>query len=63
MAKDTSQKLKMTRILDMLRMDSSKEEPLTTDILCSRLMNEFQIVCDRRPFQQTYSICASMDLI
>lgn len=48
MAKDTSQKLKMTRILDMLRMDSSKEEPLTTDILCSRLMNEFQIVCDRR---------------
>lgn len=26
MAKDTSQKLKMTRIQDMLRMDSSKEE-------------------------------------
>lgn len=48
MAKDSSQKLKMTRILDMLRIDSSKEEPLTTDVLCSRLMNEFQIVCDRR---------------
>lgn len=48
MAKDVSQKLKMTRILDMLRMDSGKDAPLTTDVLCARLQNEFQIVCDRR---------------
>lgn len=48
MAKDYSQRLKMTRILDMLRTDSCEEAPLTTNTLCDRLKNEFCIVCDRR---------------
>ncbi len=32
----------------MLRMDSSKEAPLTTEEMCSRLTNDFNVVCDRR---------------
>ena len=48
MPKDYSQRLKLTRILDMLRTDSSEESPLSTNTLCSRLINEFGIVCDRR---------------
>lgn len=48
MAKDYSQRLKLTRILDILRTDSSEEAPLSTNTFCTRLKNEFGIVCDRR---------------
>lgn len=47
MAKDNWQKVKLLKMMDMLRAESSQERPLTTERIC-RSLSEQGISCDRK---------------
>lgn len=67
MAQDSYRKIKLLKLLDLLRMETDEEHPLTTTQICDRL-SSMDIICDRRTLsrdiallnQQGYEIMSSM---
>lgn len=47
MTNENTQKIKLLKLMEMLKTDSSQEHPLTTETICRRLA-AFDIKCDRR---------------
>ncbi len=47
MTNENTQKIKLLKLMEMLKEDSSPEHPLTTEIICKNLA-AFDISCDRR---------------
>ena len=47
MTNENTQKIKLLKLMEMLKADSSQEHPLTTEMICMRLA-VFDIKCDRR---------------
>ena len=47
MTNENTQKIKLLKLMEMLKKDSSPEHPLTTEIICKNLA-AFDISCDRR---------------
>ena len=47
MAQDNYRKIKLLKLLEMLRLDTDEQNPLTTNQICARL-DAMGIICDRR---------------
>lgn len=67
MAQDNYRKIKLLKLLDLLRLETDEQHPLTTSQICGRL-NEMGIICDRRTLsrdidllnEQGYEIMSTM---
>jgi len=47
MAQDNYRKIKLLKLLDMLRLETDEQHPLSTSQICGKL-NAMGIICDRR---------------
>ena len=52
-------KIKLLKLLDLLRLDTDEQHPLTTSQLCARL-GEMGIVCDRRTLSRDIALLNEM---
>ncbi len=55
MAQDNYRKIKLLKLLDILRLDSDEDHPMTTAQLCTRL-DEMGIICDRRTLSRDIAL-------
>lgn len=55
MAQDNYRKIKLLKLLDLLRMDTDEQNPLTTNQICARL-DEMGIICDRRTLSRDIAL-------
>ncbi len=55
MAQDNYRKIKLLKLLDILRLDSDEEHPMTTAQLCDRL-DRMGIICDRRTLSRDIAL-------
>lgn len=55
MAQDNYRKIKLLKLLEMLRLDSDEQHPITTNQICARL-DEMGIICDRRTLSKDIAL-------
>lgn len=55
MVQDNYRKIKLLKLLDMLRLETDEQHPLSTTEICSRL-GEMGIICDRRTLPKDIAI-------
>ena len=55
MVQDNYRKIKLLKLLDLLRVDTDEENPLTTNQICARL-EAMGIVCDRRTLSKDVAL-------
>lgn len=55
MAQDNYRKIKLLKLLEMLRLDTDEQHPMTTSQICTRL-GEMGIVCDRRTLSKDIAL-------
>lgn len=55
MAQDNYRKIKLLKLLDLLRLDTDEQHPMTTNQICSRL-EEMGIICDRRTLSKDIAL-------
>lgn len=55
MAQDNYRKIKLLKLLDLLRLDTDEQHPMTTAQICSRL-EAIGIVCDRRTLSRDIAL-------
>lgn len=55
MAQDNYRKIKLLKLLELLRLDTDEQHPMTTSRICTRL-GEMGIVCDRRTLSKDIAL-------
>ena len=55
MAQDNYRKIKLLKLLELLRLDTDEQHPMTTSQICTRL-DEMGIVCDRRTLSKDIAL-------
>ena len=55
MAQDNYRKIKLLKLLELLRMDTDEQHPMTTNQICARL-DEMGIICDRRTLSKDIAL-------
>lgn len=55
MAQDNYRKIKLLKLLDLLRLDTDEQHPMTTQQICGRL-DAMGIVCDRRTLSRDIAL-------
>lgn len=55
MAQDNYRKIKLLKLLELLRLDTDEQHPMTTNQICSRL-DEMGILCDRRTLSKDIAL-------
>lgn len=55
MAQDNYRKIKLLKLLDMLRLETDEQHPLSTSQICAKL-NAMGIICDRRTLPRDIAI-------
>lgn len=55
MAQDNYRKVKLLKLLELLRLDTDEQHPMTTNQICTRL-NKMGIPCDRRTLSKDISL-------
>lgn len=55
MAQDNYRKIKLLKLLELLRLDTDEEHPMTTSQICARL-DEMGIICDRRTLSKDIAL-------
>lgn len=55
MIQDNYRKIKLLKLLELLRLDTDEQHPMTTNQICSRL-DEMGIICDRRTLSKDIAL-------
>lgn len=55
MAQDNYRKIKLLKLLELLRLDTDEQHPMTTNQICTRL-DEMGIICDRRTLSKDIAL-------
>jgi len=55
MAQDNYRKIKLVKLLELLRLDTDEQHPMTTSQICARL-DEMGIICDRRTLSKDIAL-------
>ena len=55
MAQDNYRKIKLLKLLELLRLDTDEQHPMTTNQICARL-DEMGIICDRRTLSKDIAL-------
>lgn len=55
MAQDNYRKIKLLKLMELLRMDTDEQHPMTTNQICARL-DEMGIICDRRTLSKDIAL-------
>lgn len=55
MVQDNYRKIKLVKLLELLRLDTDEQHPMTTSQICARL-DEMGIVCDRRTLSKDIAL-------
>lgn len=55
MAQDNYRKIKLLKLLELLRLDTDEQHPMTTNQICARL-DDMGIICDRRTLSKDIAL-------
>jgi hypothetical protein len=55
MAQDNYRKIKLLKLLELLRLDTDEQHPMTTNQICARL-DAMGIICDRRTLSKDIAL-------
>ena len=55
MAQDNYRKIKLLKLLELLRLDTDEQHPMTTNQICARL-DAMDIICDRRTLSKDIAL-------